>query len=142
MFPAAHAPSWHQHLLDHFFYAAEDKMATLHGMVARGVRNRYLKDLFIQWRGVMAAYDEGLVRGDAMMAAAVWRNIFKASEEVDVEKIAEIVAYLRREVLKLEKIEDERIAAAAVQFGRSPAGEREIVSAESKSMREAFAETK
>jgi len=141
MFPAAHAPSWHQHLLDHFFYAAEDKMATLHGMVARGVRNRYLKDLFVQWRGVLAAYDEGLIRGDAMMAAAVWRNIFKASEEVDAEKVAEIVAYLRREVSNMEKIEDDRIAAAAVQFGESPAVERELVVAESKSMRETFAET-
>ncbi|KAK5092126.1 Serine carboxypeptidase 3, partial [Cryomyces antarcticus] len=32
-FPPDHAPAWHQHLLDHFSYAAEDRMATYHGMV-------------------------------------------------------------------------------------------------------------
>ncbi|KAK5141201.1 Serine carboxypeptidase 3, partial [Cryomyces antarcticus] len=67
-------------------------MATYHGMVARGTRNKYLKDLFIQWRGVLAAYDEGLIRGDAVMAAAVWRNVFKGDENVDAEKLALIVA--------------------------------------------------
>ncbi|CAL8580952.1 Serine carboxypeptidase 3 [Xanthoria parietina] len=53
-FPAAHAPSWHQHLLDHFFYAAEDRLVRDHNIQARSLRNKYLKDLFTQWRGLLA----------------------------------------------------------------------------------------
>lgn len=38
----------------------------------------YMKDLLEQYHGACAAYDEGLVRGDPVLAAAVWRNVFGA----------------------------------------------------------------
>ncbi|KAK3701416.1 Serine carboxypeptidase 3 [Vermiconidia calcicola] len=117
MFPAKHARVWHQQLLDHFFYAAEDRMATWHGMAARGVRNRYLKDLLLQYRGVLFSYDEGLIKGDAVLAAAVWRNVFKADEGADLGDVGLVVAYLRRELQSLGKLEDAKIADAKVQFG-------------------------
>ncbi|KAK3062323.1 Serine carboxypeptidase 3, partial [Teratosphaeriaceae sp. CCFEE 6253] len=69
-FPQEHAKIWHQNLLDHFFYAAEDRMAVWHGMSARSVRNKHLKDLWLQWRGLLLSYDEGLINGDAVMGAA------------------------------------------------------------------------
>ena len=59
-------------------------MDVVHDMGSSSIRQRYLKDLFVQWRGVILAYDEGLVKGDAVLAAAVWRNLFKAREDVDV----------------------------------------------------------
>ncbi|KAK3702195.1 Serine carboxypeptidase 3 [Vermiconidia calcicola] len=117
MFPAKHARVWHQQLLDHFFYAAEDRMATWHGMAARGVRNRYLKDLLLQYRGVLFSYDEGLIKGDAVLAAAVWRNVFKADEGADLGDVGLVVAYLRRELQSLGKLEDAKVADAKVQFG-------------------------
>jgi len=46
----------------------------------------------------MAAYDEGLVKGDAELAGAVWRNLFKGKEEVDWVKVAEVVAFMRKSV--------------------------------------------
>lgn len=73
------------------------------------MRNRYLKDLFLQWRGVLAAYDEGLARGDAVLGAAVWRNLWKGSEvgpdgkEMDWTKVARVVAYMRRVLAELGK---------------------------------------
>ena len=104
--------NYQRYLLEHFSNAAEDKMLILHGMSARGIRNRYLKDLFIQWRGLLAAYDEGLVKGDTALAGAVWRNMFKADEEVDWLKVSVIVAYMRRVAVMLGRVEVNEIAGA------------------------------
>lgn len=136
LFPAAHAPAWHQHFLDHFSYAAEDRMATYHGMVARGIRNRYLKDLFIQWRGVLAAYDEGLVKGDAVLAAAVWRNIFKGAQDADVRALAEIVGFMRRQIKRLDEASDGEIANGSWKFVGDPGEERKVVMLESQMMKQ------
>ena len=87
-------------------------MTVLHNMSARGIRNRYLKDLFIQWRGTLAAYDEAAVKGDAWLAAAVWRNLFKADEDVDWEKVALVVSYMRRMVRALDKVSVEQLPRA------------------------------
>lgn len=93
--------TWSQHLTDHFFTHAEEKMEVLHTMTSRGTRAKYLKDLFQQWRGVLISYDEGLVKGDAVLAAAVWRNLFGGAEEVDAVKLAMVVGWLRREVVRV-----------------------------------------
>ncbi|KAK5174616.1 Serine carboxypeptidase 3 [Saxophila tyrrhenica] len=116
-FPAEHAKIWHQQLLDHFFYAAEDRMATWHNISARSVRNKYLKDLWQQWRGVILSYDEGLVKGDAVLAGAVWRNLFKARVETDVRDLGLVVAWLRKELKTLEGMSDEALAEVRVRFG-------------------------
>lgn len=36
----------------------------------------YMKDMLEQYHGSCAAYDEGLISGDPVLAAAVWRNVF------------------------------------------------------------------
>lgn len=97
-------------------------MDVLHDLGSRGIRNKYLKDLFIQWRGIIAAYDEGLIKGDAVLGAAVWRNLWKASgsvknaegveEEVDWTKVAWVVAYMRRVLFELSKMDEADIAFA------------------------------
>ena len=125
-FPPAHAPSWHQHLLDHFFYTAEDRMLTAHNVHARTIRNKYLKDLFVQWRGLLAGYDEGLVKGDAVLATAVWRNVFRADEEVDLRRLGEVMSYMRGVLRGLEEMPDEGVAGGEVVFG-DPGSEREGV---------------
>lgn len=85
-------------------------MDVLHGLTSRAIRNKFLKDLFIQWRGVLAAYDEGLVKGDAVLGAAVWRNLWKASytepdgTELDWAKIARVVSYMRRVTSELSQV--------------------------------------
>lgn len=99
-----------RYLLEHFSNAAEDKMAILHGMSARGIRNRYLKDLFVQWRGVLYAYDQGLIQGDAALGTAVWRNVWKAKEDVDWEKVAMVVGFIRNAIAGLENVDVQEIA--------------------------------
>ncbi|KAI9734289.1 MAG: Protein cbp3, mitochondrial [Cirrosporium novae-zelandiae] len=116
-FPPAHAPTWHQHLLNHFFFLAEERMQTQHGMSARGVRHKYLKDMYLQWRGVILAYDEGLVRGDAWLASAVWRNLFRGEENVDLRRVGEVVEWMRRGWRALERLDDVDVAGGGVVFG-------------------------
>jgi cytochrome b pre-mRNA-processing protein 3 len=123
-FPKGEAQIWQQHLLDHFFADAENKMAVYHNMHTRGVRNKYLKDLFVQWRGLLAAYDEGLFKGDAVLASAIWRNIFKANEETDIRRVAQIVSFMRRSLQRLDSLPDDQLVA--VKFG-SPSQEGNIV---------------
>lgn len=90
-----HFKMYQQYLMENLSQEAEDKMLLLHNITARGIRNRYLKDLFIQWRGILAAYDEGLVKDDSVLASAVWRNLFKGDEEVDWVKVGKVVCYMR-----------------------------------------------
>ena len=98
---------WQSMLVDNFFQEAEDKMDIVHHISSRGLRQRYLQDLFMVWRGVMVAYDEGLMRGDAVLAAAVWRNMFKAQPDVDARHLAAIVSYIRRSIARLDRTPDE-----------------------------------
>ncbi|KAI4110523.1 MAG: hypothetical protein LQ339_001389 [Xanthoria mediterranea] len=132
-FPATHAPSWHQHLLDHFFYAAEDRLVRDHNIQARSLRNKYLKDLFTQWRGLLAGYDEGLVKGDAVLATAVWRNVFGGKEDVDLVGLGEVVSYMRGVLKGLDGMEDEVVAEGEIQFG-DPRSQRKVVEMRSKMM--------
>ncbi len=132
-FPATSAQPWQQHLLDHFFYDAENKMTLEHNMHARGTRNRYLKDIYVQWRGLLAAYDEGLARGDAALAAAVWRNVFKASPDVDIRALAQITSSMKRNLSQLDRLPDEKLMVADWTFG-SPESENTLVNAHSKMM--------
>ena len=115
-FPPQHVRLWHQNLVDHLFYAAENRMVMWHAMSARSLRNNYLKDLWQQWRGLTFSYDEGLIRGDAVLAAAVWRNLFKGKEGVDVGEIALVTAYLRAQIKALEQLPDETIGSGRVSF--------------------------
>ena len=67
---------WQQHFIDHFFYDAEEKMIKRYGIKRAGERTGYMKDLYHQYRGMTAAFDEGLMKGDAILATAIWRYVF------------------------------------------------------------------
>lgn len=134
-FPADLSPHWQQHLLDHFFYDAEVKMEIEHGMVARGTRNKNLKELLLQWRGCLLAYDEGLVRGDAALAAAVWRNVFKADANVDVQHLAMIVSWMRGSLQDLDGVSDHDAMTKGTTFAfGNPDVEEQVVRERSKMM--------
>ncbi|KAI1338045.1 hypothetical protein F5Y15DRAFT_141510 [Xylariaceae sp. FL0016] len=115
------ARSWQSQLLDHFFFDAEARMDDIHGISSRGLRHRYLKDLFIQWRGIIAAYDEGLVKGDAVLASAVWRNVYKGREDVDVRDLAAIVSWMRLTLQMLDQMPDEALFLRASSALKWPA---------------------
>ncbi|KAJ5028864.1 ubiquinol-cytochrome C chaperone-domain-containing protein [Bipolaris maydis] len=134
MFPQTHAPVWIQHLTNHAFYAAEDRLVVWHKFNANSLRQKYLKDMFSQWRAVLLSYDEGLVKGDAMLAAAIWRNLLGAREDVDFEKLAQIVGYMRRELKRLDNATDDDVANGQWKFRGSPGDEAGLVKSPSRLM--------
>lgn len=136
-FPDQHAQMWMQQLIDHFFFEAEHRMNIFHGISSRAIRNNYLKDVHNQWRGVQGAYDEGLIKGDAVLATAMWRNIFKGTDDVDWRKVALIVSFTRRALRALDGASDKSISAALVRFG-NPMNEAVLVGKPSKGMGKPF----
>ena len=99
-------------------------------------RKKYLDQYFQIWTGTILAYDEGLIKGDAVLAAAVWRMLFDADPEVEPIKIALVVAYMRREVARIGQLDDNIIARGYVGFGE-PVSEMDILK-QSPSMRAPF----
>uniref|UniRef100_A0A8H7NAZ8 Ubiquinol-cytochrome c chaperone domain-containing protein n=1 Tax=Bionectria ochroleuca TaxID=29856 RepID=A0A8H7NAZ8_BIOOC len=97
---------WQQQLIDHFFFEAEKKMHVDHHITSSALRQRYLKDIFVQWRGLLLAYDEGLIKGDAILASAVWRNLFKGDPAADPRALAAIVGWMRASLKALEATSD------------------------------------
>jgi cytochrome b pre-mRNA-processing protein 3 len=75
-----------------------------------------LKDLWQQWRGVLLSYDEGIIKGDAVLAGAVWRNVFKGDEETDIQDLALVTAYLRGQLKILDQLSDADIGEGRVEF--------------------------
>jgi len=134
MLPKTHAPIWIQHLTNHAFYGAEDRLVIWHQLNSNSLRQKYLKDMFAQWRAVLLSYDEGLVKGDAVLAAAVWRNVFAGREDVDFEKLAQIVGYMRRELRRLDMASDEEVVNGQWKFSGDPSDEEKIVKMPSKMM--------
>lgn len=133
-FPPTHAPTWHQHLLDHFFYMAEDRMVTLHGINVQSLRNKYLKDLFTQWRGLLAGYDEGLAKGDdAVLATALWRNVFGADQDVDLTLLGAVLSYTRGVLAGLDYMTNNVLMTGEVAFG-DPASQLQEVLVQSRTM--------
>ena len=107
--------NWHQQLIDHFFFECEKKMHVEHNITSSALRQRYLKDVFTQFRGLLLAYDEGLVKGDAVLASALWRNLFKGDPDVDARALATLVSWVRAVTARLEDLSD-------VEFPQEAAG--------------------
>lgn len=120
--------AWQTQLVNHFFNHAEEMMEINHGMSSRMLRQRHLGNLFQTWRGVILAYDEGLVKGDAVMASAVWRNIYKAEEDVDMRHVAAIVSWMRLTLKNLDQMLDPALLYhGAGIFDHQPTAELKLV---------------
>jgi cytochrome b pre-mRNA-processing protein 3 len=103
--------NWQHQLTDHFFFECEKKMHIDHHITSSALRQRYLKDIFVQWRGLLLAYDEGLIKGDATLASAIWRNLFKGSADADPRALLAIVGWMRSTLLQFEAVSDNNLAA-------------------------------
>jgi len=69
-----------------------------------------------------------------MLAAAIWRNLLGAKEDVDFEKLAQIVGYMRRELKRLDSATDDQVADGTWTFRGSPGDEAPVVKAPSRMM--------
>ena len=139
--PTAHS-TWQSQLVDHFFHEAEAKMDVVHDLGSRMIRHRYLKDLFEQWRGAMLAYDEGIAKGDAELADALWRNLFKANEDIDLRVLAATVGWVRYTLRELDAMADIDLPVSGheVFAKRSPLQELKSVDRPAPMLEKAFVE--
>ncbi|GAA6058111.1 hypothetical protein JCM3770_005944 [Rhodotorula araucariae] len=67
-----------QELINHMFIDVELRIRGPYAVTQGRLIKGYMNDMLEQYHGACAAYDEGLVRGDAVLAAAIWRNVFGA----------------------------------------------------------------
>jgi cytochrome b pre-mRNA-processing protein 3 len=80
--------------------------------------------------GNTLAYDEGLARGDAILASALWRcvikdhptetnfyrNLFSSNENVDAQALTKMVRYIRHQLTVLDDLPDDDVLDAKWQF--------------------------
>lgn len=74
---AAHK-TYSQELINHFFIDAESRMRERFGVQTSRLVKGYMRDMHMQHRGSILAYDEGLATNDVRLTQAVWRNIWGA----------------------------------------------------------------
>ncbi|KAJ3080216.1 hypothetical protein BCR33DRAFT_679467 [Rhizoclosmatium globosum] len=71
-----------------------------------GVRtnlDRITSDLISTYYGQILAYDEGLaLGGDAILASALWRNVFQAADDVSAQDLKKMVEYVRIQLQHLD----------------------------------------
>ncbi|SPC66246.1 related to CBP3 - mitochondrial protein required for assembly of cytochrome bc1 complex [Ustilago sp. UG-2017b] len=77
-FDKAANKTYSQELINHFFIDAESRMRDRFGVQTSRLVKGYMRDMHMQHRGSILAYDEGLAGGDARLAQAMWRNIWGA----------------------------------------------------------------
>ncbi|KAK4137778.1 hypothetical protein BT67DRAFT_439012 [Trichocladium antarcticum] len=126
-------------LVNHFFYQAEARMELMHDLTSRVIRQGYLKDLFVQWRGLIMAYDEGIYKGDAVLASAVWRNLYKGREDVDARALAAVVSWMRAAIEQLGGLTNDEVEMRGESVFELPvADEFRAVDVPTAAMRVAF----
>jgi cytochrome b pre-mRNA-processing protein 3 len=135
--PRRMADHWNELLTNHFFWTAEKTMDFEHKIDATQ-RKKYLDSYFQVWTGAILALDEGLAKGDAVLAAALWRLLFDGADGVDPERLALATAYVRRELARVSRLDDAVLARGYVGFGQ-PLGE-EVLAKKSSWMRAPFEE--
>ena len=79
------------------------------------------------------------MRGDAVLAAAVWRNVWAGREDVDFRGLGAVVGFIRGGVADLGKLGDEAIAGGDVVFG-DPGEQAELVKKRSRWLDRPFEE--
>jgi cytochrome b pre-mRNA-processing protein 3 len=76
-----------------------------------------VQDLVSTFQGACLAYDEGLHEGDAIFAAALWRNLFH-TKDVDGKELLKVVEHVRKHLKAIEDIPIEDIYESKFKFDR------------------------
>ena len=82
--------------------------------------NKNLVELQEIFFGSALSYDEGIASSDAVLAAALWRNLY--GFEVDARQLEVAVRYVRMETVRVEKMADEYFMEGHFDFGDVPRG--------------------
>ncbi|KAK9472923.1 ubiquinol-cytochrome C chaperone-domain-containing protein [Dipodascopsis tothii] len=114
--PKQYSGEYEQMLVDAMFTDMEFRLALELKIRSNRVVQKYLKEFNLQLRGAIMAYDEGLGSSDAVLAAALWRNLFSATDEIDVGKVEQVLRYVRTQLYVLDQLPDRDFALGNVRF--------------------------
>lgn len=96
-----------QQLVTLFWYDVEHRIK-LAGVKSRNIVQGSTKELSSMFYGLLFAFDEGIVSDDAVLASAVWRNLFAhCRDETSMQEIVPVVEYIRSYVRSLDSISTE-----------------------------------
>ncbi|KAI9152470.1 Serine carboxypeptidase 3 [Blastocladiella emersonii ATCC 22665] len=102
-----------QGLVSHLFRDMEDRLWAM-GIRKNAIVDRSLKEFLSIFYGGIMSYDEALVHSDALLASALWRNLFQS--QADPQHLAEFVAVVRKELAHLETVDAETVLAGRFHF--------------------------
>jgi cytochrome b pre-mRNA-processing protein 3 len=78
--------------------------------------SKIVKDLVSGYQGQILAYDEGLFYGDAILAAAIWRNLYHANNTVKASELAIVVDYVRRNLKAVQDMALDDVLESKFKF--------------------------
>lgn len=113
-------------LVDTFFEDIEMRIYYEYNIKSHRFIQKQMKMLYENFRGLTVAYDEGILKNDAVLAAAFWRNLFQTTPNtVDFEKLAKIVNYFWKNMKLLDMSGQEAFQTGEFGFlspDRTPPG--------------------
>jgi len=93
-YPSRTTRIYQQMLTDAFFEDIEMRIYYEYNIKSQRFIQKQMREFYENFRGLTIAYDEGITKNDAVLAAAFWRNLYQSSPtSVDFEKLAKIVNY-------------------------------------------------
>lgn len=96
-------------------------MKSSYGVKKSGQVDKFARDSLHRYHGATLAFDEGVLRGDAVLASALWRNVMSASDldaadgepmPRDAQQIValdQLVQYTHRELHRLGNVSDSNV---------------------------------
>ncbi|KAJ1988487.1 Ubiquinol cytochrome-c reductase assembly protein Cbp3 [Coemansia spiralis] len=109
----SNAKHYNQGLVDSFFIEAERKIRAS-GVKSGRIVNDTLKDLVSSFKGTVMALDEGFARSDAVLAAAVWRNL--VPEDKMLPQVDTITRFIRSQLAALDKCSVQSLVSGEFAF--------------------------
>ncbi|CAD1813568.1 Ubiquinol-cytochrome C chaperone family protein [Candida parapsilosis] len=114
--PFKYAKQYQQKLVDRIFEDLSSRMTTELGIKSGRIIEGYLKDYHTQMLGSVLSYDEGLMTDDITLAAALWRNVFNANDNVDIRHVEALLVYVRSQLYVLNKMTDRAFGFGKFKF--------------------------
>ncbi|KAH3666025.1 hypothetical protein OGAPHI_004214 [Ogataea philodendri] len=109
--------NYQQKLVDNFFRDIELRLSEEMNVLSGQIRESYMKDFHSQLLGITFSYDEALAsNSDAVLAAALWRNMFNGDKNIDNVKLEALVRYVRMQLYVLDKICDRAFGFGDFEF--------------------------
>jgi cytochrome b pre-mRNA-processing protein 3 len=82
------------------------------------IYDSYMKELMASYFGGNLAMDEGFEGGDAMLASALWRNVFLMDEAIETEKLVKMADYVRKQMSYVHSLSVEDLLENRVELNK------------------------